>query len=80
MTTRSFTDGEEISTLVAKDGKPLDSPEQEKENQRTRKRIEEIQKQQSKKEAKEEKRKEKGRRKKTATTRESKSFFAFASS
>jgi len=59
-----YLNGQEVSTLVAKDGKPLDSQEQEKENQRTRKRIEEIQKQQSKKEAKEEKRKEEGAEKK----------------
>jgi hypothetical protein len=59
-----YLDGQEVSTLVAKDGKPLDPQEQEKENQRTRKRIEEIQKQQSKKEAKEEKRKEESAEKK----------------
>lgn len=59
-----YLNGEEVSTLVAKDGKALDPAEQEKENQRTRKRIEEIQKQQSKKEAKEEKRKEEGKEKK----------------
>ncbi len=59
-----YLNGEEVSTLVAKDGKSLDPPEQEKENQRTRKRIEEIQKQQAKKEAKEEKRKEEGKQKK----------------
>jgi len=59
-----YLNGEEVSTLVAKDGKALDPSEQEKENQHTRKRIEEIQKQQSKKEAKEEKRKEEGKEKK----------------
>jgi hypothetical protein len=59
-----YLDGEEVSTLVAKDGKPLDPQELEKENQRTRKHIEEIQKRQSKKEAKEEKRKEEGAEKK----------------
>jgi hypothetical protein len=59
-----YLDGQEVSTLVAKDGKPLDPQEQEKENQRTRKRIDEIQKQQSKKNAKEEKRKEEGAEKK----------------
>jgi len=61
-----YLNGEEVSTLAAKDGKALDPSEQEKENQRTRKRIEEIQKQQSKKEAKEEKRKEEGKEKKDA--------------
>src|SRR5579859_4535485 len=59
-----YLNGEEVSTLVAKDGKTLDPSEQEKENQHTRKRIEEIQKQQSKKEAKEERRKEEGKEKK----------------
>ncbi|HLK04430.1 MAG TPA: hypothetical protein VKT53_08315 [Candidatus Acidoferrum sp.] len=59
-----YLNGEEVSTLVAKDGKPLDPQEQEKENQHTRKHIEDIQKQQAKKEAKEEKRKEEGAEKK----------------
>jgi len=48
-----YLDGEEVSTLVAKETKPLSQPEQDKENEHTRKRIEEIQKQHSKKEAKE---------------------------
>lgn len=59
--TREFTffylNGEEVSTLVAKDGKPLTEKEQDKENEHTKKRIEEIQKQQAKKEAKDEKKK-----------------------
>ena len=55
-----YLNGEEVSTLVAKDEKPLSSKEQDKENERTRKRIEELQKQQAKKEAKEEKKKEQG--------------------
>jgi hypothetical protein len=57
-----YLNGEEVSTLVAKDGKPLSSQEQEKENTKTKKRIEEIQKQEAKKEAKEEKKKEEGKK------------------
>ena len=34
-----YLDGEEISTLVAKDGKPLNDEEQRKENERAQKRI-----------------------------------------
>lgn len=55
-----YLDGEEVSTLVAKDSKPLTQQEQDKENEHTKKRIEEIQKQHAKKEAKEEKKKEQG--------------------
>lgn len=50
-----YLDGHEVSTLVAKDDKPLSQKEQDKENENTRKRIDEIQKQQAKKEAKEQK-------------------------
>ncbi|HYK40011.1 MAG TPA: hypothetical protein VEU98_08285 [Candidatus Eremiobacteraceae bacterium] len=57
-----YLNGEEVSTLVAKDGKPLSPQEQEKENNKTKKRIEEIQKGQAKKEAKEEKKKEEGKK------------------
>ncbi len=53
-----YLDGDEITTLVKKDGKALDKKQQEKENERVRKRIEEHQKRQAKKEAKEEKGKE----------------------
>ena len=56
-----YLDGDEITTLVKKDGKPLSEREQEKENERVRKRIEEHQKRQAKKEAKEEKAKEQGK-------------------
>jgi hypothetical protein len=56
-----YLDGDEITTLVKKDGKPLGEKEQEKENQRVQKRIEEHQKRQAKKEAKEEKAKEEGK-------------------
>jgi hypothetical protein len=47
--------------LVKKDGKPLGDAEQKKENEKTQKRIEELQKRQTKKEAKEEKAKEEGK-------------------
>lgn len=53
--------GEEVSTLVAKDQKPLSAQEQEKENERTKKKIDEIQKEHAKKEVKEEKRKAEGK-------------------
>jgi len=56
-----YLDGNEITTLVKKDGKALDEKEQEKENEKVRKRIEEHQKRQAKKEAKEEKAKEEGK-------------------
>jgi hypothetical protein len=50
--------GEEVSTLTAKDGKPLSEEGQKKEDEKTRKEIERIQKHEKKKEAKEEKAKE----------------------
>ena len=56
-----YLDGDEITTLVKKDGKPLDEKEQEKENEKVQKRIEEHQKREAKKEAKEEKAKEQGK-------------------
>jgi len=56
-----YLNGSEISTRVKKDGKPLSSEEQRKENEKTQKHIEEIQKHQAKKEAKEEKAKEEGK-------------------
>jgi hypothetical protein len=56
-----YLDGDEISTLVKKDGKPLGADDQKKENEKTQKRIEERQKRQAKKEAKEEKAKEEGK-------------------
>jgi hypothetical protein len=56
-----YLNGEEITTLVKKDGKPLSAEEQKKENEKTQKRIEELQKRQAKKEAKEEKAKEEGK-------------------
>jgi hypothetical protein len=42
--------GDEISTLVKKDGKPLSDPEQQKESERVRKRVEDLQKREAKKE------------------------------
>jgi hypothetical protein len=56
-----YLDGEQVETLVKKDGKPLSGSEQEKENEKTRKHIEELQKKEQKKEAKEEKAKEQGK-------------------
>jgi len=53
-----YLEGDQVATLVAKNNKPLTPQEQEKENERTRKHIEELQKRQAKKEAKEEKKKE----------------------
>ena len=57
-----YLNGDEISTLVKKDGKPLSGEEQKKENERTQKEIQEIQKRAAKKEAKEEKAKEEGKK------------------
>ena len=56
-----YLDGNEITTLVKKDGKPLSDAEQKKENEKTQKHIEEHQKRAAKKEAKEEKAKEEGK-------------------
>ena len=56
-----YLNGDEITTLVKKDGKPLSEEEQAKENEKTQKRIEAAQKSEKKKEAKEEKEKEEGK-------------------
>jgi hypothetical protein len=56
-----YLDGDEVSTLAKKDGKPLSADEQKKENEKTQKRIEEHEKRKAKKEAKEEKAKEEGK-------------------
>jgi outer membrane lipoprotein-sorting protein len=56
-----YLNGDEISTLVKKDGKPLSADEQKKEEEKTRKEIEENQKKAQKKDAKEEKAKEEGK-------------------
>ena len=59
-----YLNGNEVSTLVKKDGKPLSEEEQRKESERVRKTIERLQKEETKKEAKEEKAKEEGKEKK----------------
>jgi hypothetical protein len=56
-----YLNGSEVSTLVKKDGKPLTSEEQEKENARVLKEIESLQKEADKKETKEEKDKQAGK-------------------
>jgi hypothetical protein len=59
-----YLNGDEITTLVKKDGKPLSDEEQKKENEKTRKRIEQEQKKEKKeeqKEAKQEKAKQEGK-------------------
>jgi hypothetical protein len=52
--------GEEISTLVKKNGSPLSDSDQRKENEKAQKEIENAQRRATKKEAKEEKTKEEG--------------------
>lgn len=59
-----YLGGEEVSTLVQKDGKALTEEEQKKENEKTGKRIEELQKHEAKKEAKQERDKEQGKEEK----------------
>jgi hypothetical protein len=59
-----YLDGEEISTLTKKDGKPLSEEEQKKENEKTQKAIEDIQKNKAKRDEKKEKQKEEGKEKK----------------
>ena len=56
-----YLNGQEISTLLKKDGKPLSAGEEKKENERTQKHIAEAQKQEAKKEAREEKAREQGK-------------------
>lgn len=56
--------GDEVSTLVKKDGKALSDDEQKKENEKTQKEIADIQKRETKKEAKDEKAKEEGKKEK----------------
>jgi hypothetical protein len=56
-----YLDGEEISTLVAEDGKPLTTEKQAKQNEITKKRIEEVQKKQTKKDENEKKAEEEGK-------------------
>src|SRR5205814_9694051 len=50
-----YLSDEEISSLVGEDGKPLSAEKQAKQNEITKKRIEEVQKKQNKKEEKEKK-------------------------
>jgi hypothetical protein len=57
-----YLNGDEVSTLVKKDNKPLSDEEQKKENEKTQKEIAEIQKREAKKEAKDEKAKEEGKK------------------
>jgi hypothetical protein len=57
-----YLNGEEVSTLTKKEGKPLSEEEEKKENEKTQKRIKELQKNEAKKEAKEEKAKEEGKK------------------
>jgi hypothetical protein len=59
-----YLDGDEVSTLVKKDGKPLSDEEQKKENEKTQKEIENLQKRQAEKDAKEKKAREEGKDKK----------------
>jgi len=56
-----YMDGEEVSTLVQKDGKPLAEEEQKKENNKARERIEALQRHDAKKEARKEKDEEQGK-------------------
>jgi hypothetical protein len=56
-----YLNGDEITTLVKKDGKALSEEDQKKENEKTQKRIEEAQKREKKKEEKEEREKEEGK-------------------
>jgi hypothetical protein len=56
-----YLNGDEITTLVKKDGKPLTDEQQKKENEKTQKRIESEQKKEKKKEEKDEKAKEEGK-------------------
>ena len=59
-----YLHGDEVSTLVKKDGKLLSDEEQKKENEKTQKEIADIQKREAKKEAKDEKAKEEGKKEK----------------
>src|SRR5712672_918523 len=59
-----YLKGQEVTTRVKKDGKPLSAEEQKKENEKVQKEIQDIEKRDAKKEAKEEKAKEEGKEKK----------------
>src|SRR5467141_1156515 len=56
-----YLNGHEVTTLVKKDGKELSAEDQKKENEKARKRVEELQKREAKKEAKEEKARQEGK-------------------
>ncbi len=59
-----YFDGDEVSTVTKKDGKPLSDTEEKKEIEKAQKRVEEIQKRKAKQDAKEEKAKEEGKKEK----------------
>ena len=59
-----YLSGNEVSTLVKKDGKPLSEEEQKKENEKVQKEIQDIEKRDAKREAKEDKAKDEGKEKK----------------
>ncbi len=56
-----YFDGEEISTVTKRDGKPLSEAEAKKETEKAQKRVEEIKKRVAKRDAKEEKAQEEGK-------------------
>ncbi|MEQ1474123.1 MAG: hypothetical protein ABLQ96_09890, partial [Candidatus Acidiferrum sp.] len=57
-----YLNGEEVSTVVKKDGKALSAADEQKENERAQKRIEELQKQETKKDAREQKAEAEGKK------------------
>jgi hypothetical protein len=59
-----YLDGQEVSTLVSRDGKPQSDEDQRKENEKARKRIEKIQEKKEHREQKEEKVREEGKEEK----------------
>lgn len=59
-----YLDGDEITTLVSKDGKPLGDEDQRKENERVQKRIAKHQQEKARKDQKEENAKEDGKKEK----------------
>jgi hypothetical protein len=69
-----YLNGDEITTLVKKDGKALSDEEQKKENEKTQKRIESAQKNEKKKEEKEAKDKEEGKESKDSDDPDIESF------
>src|SRR6202158_3875403 len=56
-----YLNGEEVTTRVKKDGKPLSAEEQKKENEKTQKRIAHLQKRENQQEDKEEKARQEGK-------------------